>query len=102
MLGRYLGPKGAPIDYVVGLLRCQEIVDAHMDEVDPAFIQLVKGYIAGINAYAENHPEEVLIKQAFPVTLHDIFKAYVLQLAVQDGADKVIRNLFDGKIDAAP
>ena len=26
MMGRYQGPDGAPIDYVVGLLRCEETV----------------------------------------------------------------------------
>ncbi|WP_420315965.1 penicillin acylase family protein [Ekhidna sp.] len=99
MMGRYQGPDGAPIDYVVGLLRCEEIVNEHLDEVNPAFIKIAEGYIAGINAYAKSHKDEVLVKKAFPVTLTDIFKAYVLQLAVQDGADNLIRNLFDGNID---
>ncbi|WP_425392210.1 penicillin acylase family protein [Ekhidna sp.] len=99
MMGRYQGPDGAPIDYVVGLLRCEEIVKEHIDEVDPAFIKIAEGYIAGLNAYADSHKDEVLIKKAFPATLNDIFKAYVLQLAVQDGADNLIRNLFDGNMD---
>ncbi|MEQ8626917.1 penicillin acylase family protein [Ekhidna sp.] len=99
MMGRYQGPDGAPIDYVVGLLRCEDIVNEHLDEVDSAFIKIAKGYIAGLNAYAKSHKDEVLVKKAFPVTLTDIFKAYVLQLAVQDGADNLIRNLFDGNID---
>ncbi|MEM9326951.1 MAG: penicillin acylase family protein [Bacteroidota bacterium] len=99
MLGRHLGKEGAPIDYVVGLLRCEEIVKAQWDQVDPAFMQLVEGYAAGANAYAEHHPKEVLVKKAFPVTPLDIFKAYVLQLAVQDGADRLIRRLFNGQVD---
>ncbi|MEP0987857.1 penicillin acylase family protein [Ekhidna sp.] len=99
MMGRHLGRDGAPIDYVVGLLSCEDIVNQHLPEVDPAFIKIVQGYTAGINAYAANHKDEVLVKKAFPVTLKDVFKAYVLQLAVQDGADNLIRNLFDGKVD---
>ena len=99
MLGRHLGKEGAPIDYVVGLLRCEDIVDDHIDEVDPKFLKLVEGYAAGFNAYAAHHPKEVLLKEAFPVSVKDVFKAYVLQLAVQDGADRVIKNLFNGKVD---
>jgi len=99
MLGRYQGPDGAPIDYVVGLLRCEEIVEDHLQEVDPKFIKLVEGYAAGLNAYAKHHKEEVLLKKAFPLSVKDIFKAYVLQLAVQDGADNLISNLFDGNVD---
>lgn len=99
MMGRHLGPDGAPIDYVVGLLRCEDIVNQHIEEVDAAFLKIVEGYTAGINAYAANHKDEVLVKKAFPVTMKEVFKAYVLQLAVQDGADNLIRNLFDRKVD---
>lgn len=99
MLGRHLGKEGAPIDYVVGLLRCEAIVKNGWEKVDPKFMQLVDGYVAGINAYAAKHKKEVLVKKAFPVSRLDVFKAYVLQLAVQDGADQLIRNLFDGTID---
>ncbi len=99
MLGRYQGKEGAPIDYVVGLLRCEDIVKEHWDTIDPAFMKLVEGYAAGANAYARHHKKEILLKKAFPVTPNDIFKAYVLQLAVQDGADDLIRRLFDGKVD---
>lgn len=98
MLGQHLGKEGAPIDYVVGLLRCEDIVNEHIHKVDPKFLKLVAGYAAGLNAYAQNHPKEVLLKKAFPVSVHDVFKAYVLQLAVQDGADRVIRSLFAGKV----
>lgn len=98
MLGRHLGKDGAVVDYVVGLLRCEEIVEENLPKVSPEFLALVKGYAAGINAYAANHPEEVFIKKAFPVSVKDIFKAYVLQLAVMDGADKIIKDLFDNKV----
>ncbi len=99
MLGRYIGKEGAPIDYVVGLLRCEDIVREQWDKIDPAFMKLVEGYAAGANAYARHHKKEVLVKKAFPVTPTDIFKAYVLQLAVQDGADNLIRRLFAGQVD---
>jgi len=99
MLGRHLGKDGAPIDYVVGLLRCDDIVTDHWNEIDPQFLKLVEGYVAGFNAYAKHHPKEVLVNDAFPVTAKEVFKAYVLQLAVQDGADRIVKNLFDGKVD---
>lgn len=101
MMGRYQGADGAPIDYVVGLLRCQDIVDEHISEVSPEFMKIVEGYAAGINSYAAHHPEEVLLKKAFPITVNEVFKAYVLQLSVQDGADQLIQNLFNGNVDSA-
>ncbi|NQZ79092.1 MAG: penicillin acylase family protein, partial [Ekhidna sp.] len=97
MLGKHLGKTGATVDYVVGLLRCEEIVRANIEKVTPEFMAIVKGYANGLNAYARHHPEEVHLKKAFPVNEIDIFKAYVLQLAVMDGADKTISDLFENK-----
>lgn len=101
MLGRHLGKDGATIDYVVGLLRCEEIVNRNLHKVSPEFIKIVEGYAAGINAYAKYHPDEVHLKNAFPVSVKDVFKAYVLQLAVMDGADNIIRDLFSNKVPKA-
>ncbi|MEQ9403467.1 MAG: penicillin acylase family protein [Cyclobacteriaceae bacterium] len=101
LMGRYLGKDGAPIDYVVGLMRCEDIVEEHFDEVDPAFLKIVEGYAAGLNAYAKHHPKEVLHRKAFPISVKEIFRAYVLQLAVQDGADGVIKRLFDNRFPPA-
>jgi acyl-homoserine-lactone acylase len=98
LMGRYQGKAGAPIDYVVGLLRCEQIVKDHLNEVSPDFIQVVKGYTAGLNAYAENHPKEVLVKKLFPITYEESFQAYVLQLALFDGADRVIRALYASQV----
>ncbi len=101
MLGRYLGKDGAPVDYVVGLLRTKEIVEKHLPSVAPDFVEVVKGYTAGLNAYVAHHPKEVLLKKAFPITYEEVFQAYVLQLAVFDGADQVIRALFSSRIPTA-
>ena len=101
LLGQYMGREGAPIDYVVGLLRCEEIVANHIDDVSPAFMKVAQGYLAGINAYALAHPKEILLKKFFPLTIEDMFQAYVLQLAIIDGADGMIPKLFKGDIDKA-
>ncbi len=95
LLGQHIGKDGAPIDYVTSLLRCQEIVDEHMDEVGSDFLKVVEGYAAGLNAYAAHHPEEVLLKKAFPISVKDAFVTYVFQLAIFDGGDRVVRSLFN-------
>ena len=64
-LGKYLGKDGAMLDYVIQLLRCEETVAAHYDDLSPAVINVIEGYVEGINAYALNHPEEVLVKNTF-------------------------------------
>lgn len=101
MLGQHLGKSGAPVDYVVGLLKCKEVVEKHIGDVAPDFMKLVEGYTAGLNAYASAHPEEVLLKKSFPVSVEEAFQTYVLQLAVFNGADNIIRDLFASKVDPA-
>ena len=82
MLGRHLGKDGAPIDYVVGLLDCEGVVREYKKDLSPDFLNVMKGYVKGFNAYAEAHPSERLVKKAFPVTVDDMLKAYVLSLSV--------------------
>lgn len=98
MLAQHLGKDGAIADYVTNLLKCREIVDEHLHEVSPAFKEVVKGYVAGLNAYAEAHPKEVLLKDAFPVSLEDAFTTYIFQLAIFDGADNVLSRLFGNRV----
>lgn len=99
MLGQHLGAKGAPADYVTNLLKCRQIVDEHFDEVSPDFKKLAEGYVSGLNAYAEHHPKEILLKKAFPISLKDVFTAYVFQLAVFDGADRTLTALIGNRIE---
>ena len=72
MLGLHLGKEGALLDYVVHLLRAKDIVEKNLHKVSPKFLKLVKGYLAGINAYAAEYPKEVFVKKPFPL----LFKMY--------------------------
>lgn len=102
MLGRHLGKAGAPIDYVVGLMRCRDLVELKMGSLSPAYLSVIKGYTAGMNAYALHHPKEILVKGSFPITVEEVLTAYVLSLSVISGADGVIQDLFAGRVPDAP
>ena len=68
-LATYLGKKGAPVDFVVGLLNTKATVQAQIGQMDPKFLALVKGYLMGLEAYANAHPKEILNKHVFPFTI---------------------------------
>src|SRR5258705_9581945 len=70
-IGTGLGKKGAEADYVINLLRIRKTVDEQWHTLSPDFIALVKGYVAGLNAYAKAHPEEIKYKLAFPYNEKD-------------------------------
>ena len=81
-LSTYMGKKGAPIDFVVGLLNTRALVDAQINSMDPKFLQLVKGYLMGLEAYAKAHPNEVLNKYVFPVSVEEYLSSTVFSVAV--------------------
>ncbi len=101
-LGRYLGKAGAQIDYVAALLRCETLANVQYDKFSEDYLKVLAGYTDGMNAYAREHPGEVLVKNFFPITEMQVLNAYALSLSVFNGADGVIRDLFDNKIPNAP
>lgn len=99
MLALYKGKQGATIDYIIHLLRIPELVEEKYEtDLSPDFKKLVEGYCAGINAYAAKHPDEVLVKKAFPVTPKDVLQCTVLQLSILSGADKALSSIFNGTV----
>jgi len=101
-LATYLGKKGASIDYVVGLLNTKATVMNQIDKMDPTFILLIKGYLAGLQAYANAHPNEVLNKYVFPISVEDYLSAGVFSVAVFCGVDKALPKILNGTIPSLP
>ncbi|GEM_PF-4947298 len=42
MLGRHLGKSGAAVDYVVGLMRCGDLVQRQMDTLSPEYLAVIR------------------------------------------------------------
>jgi acyl-homoserine-lactone acylase len=102
MLGLYKGKSGATIDYIVQLLRTQEVVNARYEtDISPAYKKLLEAYCDGINAYAKKHPKEVLVKQLFPLTPKDMTSYSILQLCIACGAGDALQKIFGGKMPAS-
>lgn len=99
MLGRHLGKDGAAADYVLGLIRARELVEEQYHTLSPAYIKHIEGYCAGINAFAKEHPEQVFVKKAFPITVKQYLAGTVLSLCVISGLDRTIKNILAGKVD---
>ncbi len=97
MLGRYSGKKGATVDYVVHLIKAEELVEAQYDTaISLPFKKLLQGYCDGFNAYAAHHPEEVLVKQLFPITPKNMLTYSMLQLFVSCRGDEALQQVFKG------
>jgi len=101
-LGKVLGKKGAEADYVVNLLRCRQVVEEQWNTLSDDFINLVKGYVAGLNAYAKGHPGEVKYKKAFPFSEKDYMTAVMFSVAIFCGVDNALPQILGGKIATIP
>jgi len=101
--GIYKGKSGAQTDYVIKLMGIPELVkDRYEKDLSTAFKKLLEGYCAGLNAFAKAHPNEVLLKRAFPITPQDMIQYSVLQLCVLSGADKALSAIFKGTVPVLP
>ncbi len=101
-LGTYLGKKGAPVDFVFGLLNTRKVVDQQIKSMDPKFLQLVQGYLMGLEAYGKAHPAEILNKHVFPIALEDYIATTMFSVAIFCGVDKTLPKILDGSIPSLP
>jgi len=99
LMGRALGKDGVAGDYAFALFRCREITEEKWNTLSPEFLRLAEGYVQGINDYAKAHPEEVLVKQLFPMTLKDYIASSVLALTIFNGGDRALRSIFANNVN---
>lgn len=96
------GKKGAAGDYAFALFRCKEITEEKWNTLTPAFLKLIDGYVLGLNDYALKHPEEILHKKIFPVTLKEYVSSAVFALTIFNGADQALFRIFNNNEWEAP
>ena len=101
-LGTALGRKGAEGDYVISLLRVRQTVDEQWNTLSPDFLSLIKGYVAGLNAYAAAHPGKVKYKEAFPFDEKEYMTAVVFSISLFCGVDNVLPQIIGGKVATLP
>lgn len=99
LMAKALGKEGAAGDYAFALFRCREITEEKWHTLSPDFLRLLEGYVQGLNDYANAHPEEVMVKQLFPLTVKDHIASSVLALTIFNGGDKALRSIFGDNVN---
>lgn len=101
-LGTGLGKKGAEGDYVINLLRVRKTVDEQWHSLSPDFIALIKGYVAGLNAFAKANPSKIKYKKAFPFDEKEYMTAVVFSISLFCGVDALLPQIVGGKVATIP
>ena len=103
LAGMVYGKDGAIQDVGVHLIGAEAVVEARYEQdLSSEFRMYLKAYCAGVNAYAEHHPKEILHRKLFPVTGKDITKAYVVGLTLMSGVDKELGAILNETIAELP
>ena len=96
-LGAMNGQDGAKTDFVVALLGARGTV-ARDYMKQPADVRaLLDGYAAGLNRYAEKHPDEIRLAKLFPVNGEDVATGFVVRSPFFFGLDAVLGSLAGDK-----
>ena len=96
-LAAMTGADGAKTDFAAYVIDGRGTVDRRYDEL-PADVRLLfTAYAAGLNRYAEQHPDEVRLSNLFPVTPQDVVAGFVVRSPFFFGLDSVLGNLVEGK-----
>jgi acyl-homoserine-lactone acylase len=99
LMGSVYGKTGVAGDYAFALFRCREITEERWNTLSPEFLKLIEGYVQGMNDYAKAHPQEVIAKKLFPITVKDYIASSVLALTIFNGGDKALRAIFANKVE---
>jgi len=96
--GAFLGEDGAKMDFATHLLAIWTTTNRDYDCVlAPDLRALLEAYAAGLNRFADKHPEEVRLRNLFPVTGRDIAAGFVLRSPFFYGLDRPLGALVEGK-----
>lgn len=95
--GAMLGADGAKMDYILGFLKARETVDRDYDKIPADVRAMLEAYAAGLNRFADRHPEEVRLRNLFPVNGADVATGFVLRSPFFFGLDEYISTLTEGK-----
>ena len=98
LLGKLIGLKGAGADFLTQLIQSEEIVDKYYNTLDKKFIALAEAFAAGLNAYSKKHPEEILEKKLFPLTVKKLLRYTQLQLFISNEADKLVSGIVNNSL----
>ena len=98
LLSKHIGLKGAGADLITQVIESKETVDKLYNTLSPDFIEILLAYSQGMNKYAEEFPEKVLVKKLFPITPKKMARYSFLTLFIANGADRLVSDIFQNNV----
>lgn len=98
-LAEVKGKDGAIMDFLANFLGARATVDKLYDNsFSPKFKAILNAYVLAVNKYAQQHPEEIWLKDVFPVTEKDMLTGYAIGMALMTNVPFSIIKISDGNM----
>lgn len=102
VLAEAKGKDAAMLDFFIRFFDVPTTVSSEWErQISPEFQKVLYGYCAGLNAYAEQHPKEVLYKRGLPYTPEDILGGYMLSFLLFTGTTGDLGDVLQGSLPKA-
>jgi acyl-homoserine-lactone acylase len=99
--GSVLGKEGLLFDFVLKFTSLDETVPRLYKEgaLSDTFKRVLSGYVQGLNAYAKEHPEQILHKDLFPISEIDVLNGYMIKLSLMAGMGIALKATKENRIE---
>ena len=86
-----------------GFIGSEELYERKFDsDISLEYLEVLKGYSAGLNSYAKHNPDEVLSSKLFPVTPKKMMRYGQLQLFISSRGDYWVGRILNNNLDFDP
>ena len=99
LLGSLDGVRGAVLDYAVELLKSREVANRELNNLPPEGLNIIYGYLEGLNSFAKKFPEKVLVEGSFPLSIYDYLTGLNLMLHLFSDTGDIIGQLLSNSIN---
>ncbi len=98
-LAEVKGKEGAMMDFLCAFVGARETTEKYFDSAfTPKFRAMLTAYAQACNDFAAKNPDQVWLKDAFPVNEKDIITGYVLGFALMTNVPYSVMKISDGTI----
>ncbi len=100
LMGSYKGKDGVLFDFGLQFLKIDSLVEERFDkDLSPEFRKVLHAYAQALNDYAAQHPKEVKLKKAFPVTAKDLVKSSTLSVSLMAGLGMALKAVNENRVE---
>ena len=99
LLTKYIGNLGLGADFLSQFIGSEALFEKKYEsDISPEYKNIVKAYAEGINRYAKENPNEVLVPELFPITEKKMIRYAQLQLFISSKGDKWVSRIINNKL----